>query len=222
MPARSGCSGSSLLSTIFTGTRWVTFTKLPVELSGGSRAKRAPVAADSALQQLQAGAGLRAPASPARKRFDKLVSALQRQRGELRAWAEALPRWQQRHHSQLAPLLAPLGTPMDTLTLTPHGGWRVLLDSGAVLELGGGAQDEVLRRVRRLVTTLPQVAQQQGGRSATALEYADLRHSGGYALRLRGVTTVSAEDAARHNKAGRAAPRTAPASAAPRRATQNH
>lgn len=66
----------------------------------------APVAADSALQQLQAGAGLRAPASPARKRFDKLVSALQRQRGELHAWAEALPRWHQRHQSQLAPLLA--------------------------------------------------------------------------------------------------------------------
>ncbi|SDM25251.1 cell division protein FtsQ [Oryzisolibacter propanilivorax] len=123
----------------------------------------------------------------------------------------------------LVPLLAPLGTPLDTLTLTPHGGWRVLLDSGALLELGGGAQDEVLRRVRRLVTTLPQVAQQQGGRSAAALEYADLRHSGGYALRLRGVTTVSAEEAARHNnKAGRAAPRTAPASAAARRATQNH
>ena len=65
-----------------------------------------PVAADSALQQLQAGAGLRAPASPARKRFDKLVSALQRQRGELHAWAKALPRWHQRHQSQLAPLLA--------------------------------------------------------------------------------------------------------------------
>ena len=66
----------------------------------------APVAADSVLQQLQAQAGLRAPASPARKRFDKLVAELERQRDELRAWAEALPRWQQRHHSQLAPLLA--------------------------------------------------------------------------------------------------------------------
>ena len=66
----------------------------------------APVAAASVLQQLQAQPGLRAPASPARKRFDKLVSELERQRSELRAWAEALPRWQQRHHSQLAPLLA--------------------------------------------------------------------------------------------------------------------
>ncbi len=66
----------------------------------------APVAAASVLQQLQAQSGLHAPASPARKRFDKLVSELERQRGELRAWAEALPRWQQRHQSQLAPLLA--------------------------------------------------------------------------------------------------------------------
>ena len=65
-----------------------------------------PVAAASVLQQLQAQSGLRAPASAARKRFDKLVSELERQRGELRAWAEALPRWQQRHQSQLAPLLA--------------------------------------------------------------------------------------------------------------------
>ena len=65
-----------------------------------------PVAAASVLQQLQAQSGLRAPASAARKRFDKLVSELERQRGELRAWAEALPRWQQRHQSQLAPLRA--------------------------------------------------------------------------------------------------------------------
>lgn len=66
----------------------------------------APVAAAGVLPQLQAQSALRAPASPARKRFDKLVSELQRQRGELHAWAEALPRWQQRHQSQLAPLLA--------------------------------------------------------------------------------------------------------------------
>lgn len=66
----------------------------------------APVVAASVLQQLQAQSGLRAPDSPARKRFDKLVADLERQRGELRAWAEALPRWHQRHQSQLAPLLA--------------------------------------------------------------------------------------------------------------------
>src|SRR4030095_10664850 len=44
MPGRSMCSGSCpSSSTIFTGTRCTTFTKLPVALSGGRRLNRAPV-----------------------------------------------------------------------------------------------------------------------------------------------------------------------------------
>ena len=44
--------------------------------------------------------------------------------------------------------------------------------------------------------TLAQVAQQYR-RSPEALESADLRHDGGYAVRLRGVTTVSDDKAAK-------------------------
>ena len=65
--------------------------------------------------------------------------------------------------------------------------------SGQVMsmqELGGGTTDEVLLRTQRFVRTLTQVAHHYG-RRADALESADLRHSGGYALRLRGVTTVA-------------------------------
>lgn len=121
---------------------------------------------------------------------------------------------------RLAPALQPLGSPIDALTLTTHGGWRVQLDSGAVLELGGGQEADVLERVRRLVRTLPQVTQQQGGRGVGTLEYADLRHAGGYALRLHGVTTMSAEEAA---KAARARPAAArPAATPARRAAQNN
>ncbi|GAB1386068.1 cell division protein FtsQ/DivIB [Melaminivora sp.] len=116
---------------------------------------------------------------------------------------------------RLQPALAGLGSPIATLTLTPHGGWRVQLHSGALLELGSGPQEAVLERVRRLLNTLPQVAQQQGGRSSSALEYADLRHTSGYALRLRGVTTMSAEEAAK--KIVRARLPAAPV----RRSTQN-
>ena len=48
MPTRSGRRGSGgSVTTIFTGTRWTTLVKLPVALSGGSRANRAPVAAAS-------------------------------------------------------------------------------------------------------------------------------------------------------------------------------
>ena len=125
----------------------------------------------------------------------------------------------------LATALAPLGSSVDTLTLTAHGGWRVQLGSGAVLELGSGTQSEVLERVRRLANTLAQVTQQHGGRSVGALEYADLRHAGGYAVRLHGVTTMSAEEAARAARARPAAPRAAPAASTPtpaRRAVQNN
>lgn len=90
----------------------------------------------------------------------------------------------------LAPVLEPLESSIDALELTEHGSWIATLDSGAVIELGSGAQDLLLSRAHRLVQTLPAVARQQG-RSVEALEYADLRHGNGYALRLRGVTTVS-------------------------------
>lgn len=111
---------------------------------------------------------------------------------------------------RLAPALAPLGSAIDTLELTGNNGWRVLLASGAVLQLGGGTPGEVLERVQRLASTLPDVAQQQG-RGVDALEYADLRHEGGYALRLRGVTTVATE--AQRVAAQRAAERAAAAAA---------
>ncbi len=124
---------------------------------------------------------------------------------------------------RLGAALAPLASPIDTLTLTAHGGWRVLLDSGAVLELGGGQEAQVMERVQRLVETLPQVAQQQGGRSVAALEYADLRYATGYALRLHGVTTMSVQEAAKAARARPAVATRAPGTPTPaRRAAQNN
>ena len=60
---------------------------------------------------------------------------------------------------------------------------------GLVVELGGGTPQEVAQRAQRFTHTLTQVVAQYG-RRVDALESADLRHAGGYALRLRGVTTV--------------------------------
>ena len=89
----------------------------------------------------------------------------------------------------LQPVFEPLGAELDELELTGRGGWRVRLDSDAVIELGGGTPQEVVQRTQRFTRTLSQVAAQYG-RRVDALESADLRHSGGYALRLRGVATV--------------------------------
>ena len=91
---------------------------------------------------------------------------------------------------QLQTIFEPLGMVVQALDLSRRGGWHLELDSGAAVELGGGTTEEVLQRTQRFVRTLTQVAQHYG-RRADALESADLRHSGGYALRLRGVTTVT-------------------------------
>ncbi|WOS39610.1 J domain-containing protein [Xanthomonas rydalmerensis] len=44
-------------------------------------------------------------ATPARKRFDSLIKRLERARAQLHAWQDALPRWEQRFHEQVDPLL---------------------------------------------------------------------------------------------------------------------
>ena len=96
-------------------------------------------------------------------------------------------------YSALAPLLQRLNTGsshaashgVDSLSLSSRGSWRVVLGSGAVLELGRGTQAEVLARSERFINTAEQVRSQY----AKPLEYADLRHKDGYVLRLRGVTT---------------------------------
>lgn len=92
----------------------------------------------------------------------------------------------------LAPLFEPLDQTLDQLELTSRGGWRARTDTGAVIELGSGTMQELTVRTERFVRTLTQVASRHN-RSADALEAADLRYGEGYALRLRGVTTLVAQ-----------------------------
>lgn len=99
-----------------------------------------------------------------------------------------------RMYYALDPVFTAIGAPVDALTWRDRGSWLVQLDNGASIELGSGKPEEVLQRTQRFVRTLPQITQQYQ-RTAEALEYADLRHPDGYALRLRGVTTVSREKA---------------------------
>ncbi len=89
------------------------------------------------------------------------------------------------------PLFEHLDLNVDQLELTGRGSWRAELDSGAVVELGRGSEDEVVARVQPFLNTLTQVTSRYS-RTAAALQSADLRHEQGYALRLRGVSTVVA------------------------------
>jgi cell division protein FtsQ len=92
----------------------------------------------------------------------------------------------------LSPIFDTLEQTLEQLDLTGRGGWRARTDTGAVIELGSGSVEEVAARTERFARTLTQVAA-RNGRSADALETADLRYGEGYALRLRGVTTLAAQ-----------------------------
>lgn len=95
-------------------------------------------------------------------------------------------------YRHLLPLFAAMDMGVEQLELTPRGSWRVLTDRGAQLELGRGSQAEITAQLQMFFRTLSQVTARYG-RTPSALAGADLRHKDGYALRLRGVTTLDAD-----------------------------
>ncbi len=101
-------------------------------------------------------------------------------------------------YQQVQPALSPLDMGIQRLHLSGRGSWRVELDTGATLELGRGSTAELLARTERFVRTVASVT----ARWQAPLEYADLRHTDGYAVRLRGVSTLppAAKTAAKTNQ----------------------
>ena len=95
-------------------------------------------------------------------------------------------------YRHLLPMFEAVDMGIDQLELTPRGSWRVLTDRGALLELGRGTEAEMAAQLQVFFKTLAQVTARYG-RTPNALAGADLRHKDGYALRLRGVTTLEAD-----------------------------
>lgn len=92
-------------------------------------------------------------------------------------------------YEQLQPMLQGMDLTLDRLALSSRGTWSVGTSSGADLELGKGNAQEVLARLAVFRKTLPQVTARYG-RTSAALQSVDLRHENGYAVRLKGVTTL--------------------------------
>ncbi len=88
--------------------------------------------------------------------------------------------------ARLDGVLSPLGAHVEALSLSGRGSWQATLDSGAVVEIGRGSDDDIVARTDRFVSTVGQVT----GRYQRPLQYADLRHTDGYAVRLKGVSTT--------------------------------
>ncbi len=91
---------------------------------------------------------------------------------------------------RLAPLYEQIDTVLDALELTNQGSWRAQLDSGAVVNMGHGSLDDIQARTHRFIATFTQVS----SRYSRALESADLRYATGYAIKLQGITTVTAAE----------------------------
>ncbi|PUE11588.1 cell division protein FtsQ [Limnohabitans sp. T6-5] len=118
---------------------------------------------------------------------DADVEQLPRMKGPVGLSADVM-----RMYRYLQPLFQALDMDIEQMELTPRGSWRVLLQGGAQIELGRGTEAEIGLTVQRFLRTLSQVTSRYG-RTPTALLAADLRHKDGYALRLRGVSTVDVD-----------------------------
>ena len=90
----------------------------------------------------------------------------------------------------LSPLFERVDAVLERLELTGQGSWRARLDGGAVVELGHGSLDDIQVRAQRFIATLTQVSSRFG----RDMESADLRYVNGYALKLKGVTTINPGD----------------------------
>jgi len=93
-----------------------------------------------------------------------------------------------RRYRSFARLLAPLGTPLEALLLSPRHAWQARLGGGLALELGrDSAQDPVDRRLERFVAVHPQTLakmQHKPAPEGAPNTHVDLRYPNGFALRV--------------------------------------
>ena len=82
-----------------------------------------------------------------------------------------------RQYLRFAAAVAPLGTALERVVLTPRFAWQLRLANGLHLMLGRDA-DQADARLRRFVAIYPSVEKKQQH------EYVDLRYPNGFALRL--------------------------------------
>ena len=88
---------------------------------------------------------------------------------------------------RLSPVLSGAKMRITTLSLSGRGTWAMQLDAGASVELGRGSEAELVQRTEQFVHSVGGVI----ARYERPLLYADLRHHQGYAVRLKGISTVN-------------------------------
>ena len=91
-------------------------------------------------------------------------------------------------YQTMQPLFASIDRDVQRLELDGSGNWKLRLDNGARIELGRGTSEELMARAGTFTSTVTQLTHRYGRRD---IESADLRYPNGYAVRMRGVSTVT-------------------------------
>ena len=91
-------------------------------------------------------------------------------------------------YATIAPMLAPLASPVAELRLSARGAWHATLESGLTIELGRG---DVGARIQRFVAAWPGLAAR-----GVEIRHADLRYANGFALRVASSSQPAARGAA--------------------------
>jgi cell division protein FtsQ len=94
-------------------------------------------------------------------------------------------------YKQMASRFDRLDLAIEQLELSVRGGWRVQLDSGTRIDMGRGSEKEVMARLEKFLSTYRQVLASYQRSSFEQVESVDLRNGEGYAIRLRGVSTLA-------------------------------
>jgi cell division protein FtsQ len=92
-------------------------------------------------------------------------------------------------YKEVSSALHPLKGTLRNLELNARGSWIATLDGGAHIELGRGNTVDVIDRVGKFSSSVERMLT-KFDKKALDIQYVDLRHSDGFAMRMHGVSTL--------------------------------
>lgn len=92
-------------------------------------------------------------------------------------------------YKEVSSALSPLKSGLKNLELNARGSWIATLDGGALIELGRGNTVDVIDRVAKFSAGAERMLTKLNKKSID-IQYVDLRHSDGYAMRMHGISTL--------------------------------
>lgn len=92
-------------------------------------------------------------------------------------------------YKDVSSALQPLKSTLQKLELNARGSWIATLDGGAHFELGRGSTGDVIDRIHKFSMSVEKMLTKLN-KNSLDIQYVDLRHSDGYAMRMHGVSTL--------------------------------